>query len=429
MRVLFLPEAIGLSHVVRLVVLARALDPAIHEVHFACDPRFESVVGRLPFRCHEVKTLPVSAFDASLKSGGPVYSEEALMRYVTDERVLLGRVRPDVVVGDFRVSLSVSARVAGVPYLNVMNAYWSPRALVRHVVPEVRAVEVLGRRAGQMLFDVVRPWVYAIHGRPLARVRRYFGLPGLGADARALFTDADRLLFPDVPQLFSMSILGENERFIGPIVWSPSIPLPAWWHAAEEAAVKRRVVYVNLGVTGGRGMLQKVLDALAMLPVTIVAATAGRSEALDVPSNAFLADYLPGDRATRISDVVICNGGSLMAYQALGLRKQLIGLASNTDQFLNMAVMEDAGVGQLLPAGACSVAEIRAATVRALEDSSLKAQVDWLATNIRLDEGQEAFPKILEELPTRRPTPLDRAHMSHPFRSSESYGVPRLHDM
>ena len=34
--------------------------------------------------------------------------------------------QPDLVIGDFRLSLSVSARVAGVPYIAIANSWWSP---------------------------------------------------------------------------------------------------------------------------------------------------------------------------------------------------------------------------------------------------------------------------------------------------------------
>ena len=49
---------------------------------------------------------------------------------MADDLELIRRIEPDVVVGDFRLSLAVSAPMAGVPYIALANAYWSPFAVL-----------------------------------------------------------------------------------------------------------------------------------------------------------------------------------------------------------------------------------------------------------------------------------------------------------
>ena len=48
-------------------------------------------------------------FLAALAAGRPVYHAETLRSYVRDDLSLLESVDPDIVVGDFRLSLAVSA--------------------------------------------------------------------------------------------------------------------------------------------------------------------------------------------------------------------------------------------------------------------------------------------------------------------------------
>ncbi|MCY0611157.1 glycosyl transferase family 1, partial [Klebsiella pneumoniae] len=85
----------------------------------------------------------------------------------------------------------------------------------------------------------------------------------------------------------------------------------------DSLPTDRPIVYATLGTSGGRNLLQLVLNALAELPVTVIGATAGRSDLKTVPANAFVADYLPGEAAAARSAVVVCNGGSLTTQQAL----------------------------------------------------------------------------------------------------------------
>ena len=107
------------------------------------------------------------------------------------------------------------------------------------------------------------------------------------------------------------------------------------------------------------------------MPITVVAATAGREQSLPATANSRVADYLPGDACAKLASVVICNGGSPATYQALAAGKPVIGLAGNTDQFLNMGAVAAAGFGILLRAHRAADHAIRTAVVRALSDDRL----------------------------------------------------------
>ncbi|WP_306776585.1 glycosyltransferase, partial [Escherichia coli] len=109
-------------------------------------------------------------------------------------------------------------------------------------------------------------------------------------------------------------------------------------------------VYVTLGSSGDPSLLPQILDALANLPVRVIASTAGAPAPQHLPANARVASYLPGDAAAKRSSLVICNGGSLTTQQALATGIPILGIASNMDQFLNMGPIETAGAGLTLRA-------------------------------------------------------------------------------
>jgi UDP:flavonoid glycosyltransferase YjiC (YdhE family) len=186
--------------------------------------------------------------------------------------------------------------------------------------------------------------------------------------------DGDLTCFADLPEIIPTAPLPVNQRFIGPVPWSPPVPLPPWWAEIRDRQGQRSLVYVSLGSSGPLGVLQNVLDGLAVLPVDVIASTTGRAEALRVPVNARVADLLPGDQACAMADLVVCNGGSPGTYQALALGKPVIGLATNMDQFLNMAAVEDAGCGRLLRSRSATADTVRSTTVAALSSSTMAAQ-------------------------------------------------------
>ncbi len=70
-----------------------------------------------------------------------------------EELELIERVRPALVVGDFRLSLAVSAAVSGVRCATLINAYWSPYAeRDGFPVPDHPIVSLLGVELAERYF-------------------------------------------------------------------------------------------------------------------------------------------------------------------------------------------------------------------------------------------------------------------------------------
>jgi UDP:flavonoid glycosyltransferase YjiC (YdhE family) len=113
--------------------------------------------------------------------------------------------------------------------------------------------------------------------------------------------------------------------------------------------------------------------------VTVIAATAGRVDEKDPPSNARVADYLPGQEAVAQAKLVICNGGSPATQQALAAGVPVLGLCSNMDQFLNMEAICRTGAGLLLRAGHLDGARLRMAVNHLLAQPEYTAKAKKLA--------------------------------------------------
>ncbi|WP_165849614.1 glycosyltransferase [Mycobacterium uberis] len=394
LRILFIAEAVSLAHVVRPFVLARSLDPSCYEVHFACDARFNKLLGPLPFTHYPIYTVPTDQHLTKMFQGRLCYTPKILRKYVEEDTKVLAEVAPDLVVSDLRLTLSVSARLAGVPYIAIANAYWSPQARRRGFpLPDVLWTHLFGVRLVKLLYRLERPLFFAYQCLPFNWVRRKYGLPSLGWDLCRHFTDGDYTLYADVPEMVPTDGLPANHQYLGPVLWSPSVPLPAWW---DSLPTDRPIVYVTMGSSGGKGLLQVVLNALADLPVTVIAATAGRSELQNVPANAFVADYLPGEAAAACSAVVVCNGGSPTTQQALVAGVPVVGIAGNLDQHLNMEAVERAGAGMLLRTERLKSKRVADVVSQVLSRAEYRQGAQRLAEAFGRDRPE--FPQHLENV-------------------------------
>ncbi len=395
-RILFIAEAVTLAHVARPMVLAQGLSPDTHEVEFACHPRFLDLFPQVDFPLHVIDSIPSDRFIQALAKGAPLYDLETLEHYVEAELALFADRKPDIVIGDFRLSLAVSTALSSIPYLNITNAYWSPYAEQRFPVPELPLVKVLGVGLAQRVFDLVRPAAFAYHCLPMHRLRRRHGLPSLGFDLRRVYTHADHVLYADLPDWVPMREPPSNHHFLGPLCWSPATSPPPWW---DDIPKDLPLIYITLGSSGRADLLPLLIRALEPLPVGIMAATAGRIEITTGRERVYQADYLPGEAASARARLVICNGGSPTVHQALAAGVPVLGLPTNLDQYLNMQAVVRHGAGLCLRADRANGPTVKQAVARLLEEPGFHQHAHTLGERISTFDPVARLSRILSAVP------------------------------
>ena len=394
-RILFVAEGVSLAHVTRPLVLARSLDTNLFEIHFACTSGYESILKNLPARFWPITSISSDQFLKSLSAGSPLYDRATLHSYVKEDLRVLTNIRPDLVIGDFRLSLSVSASQYGVPYAAITNAYWSDFSVMKHYpVPELPITRILGAALAGAIFHRIQPWVFAYHARPLNEVRRDYGMAPL-ENLLQTYTNGDHILYADIPELFPTVTLPENHHYIGPIFWVPEIDLPDWWSELDD---QKPIVYVNLGSSGPVHVLPILLRALAGMPLTVALATAGRWTTGALPANVWSTDFLPGDQVVNRAKLVICNGGSPTVYQALRGGVPVLGIASNMDQHLMMQAVVREGAGILERSDAATVDSLQAEVAILLEDESYRQGAKRVEDVIARYPAEKRFVNFLKNL-------------------------------
>jgi UDP:flavonoid glycosyltransferase YjiC (YdhE family) len=393
--VLLVAEAVTLAHFARIVALAKALDPSSYEIVVAADPRYAELEAPLRFPFHPIRSVPSAQFEQALARGKPLYDVATLSAYVEDDLALIKEVKPDLIVGDFRLSLAVSAPIASIRYAALVNAYWSPYADIVYPVPDLPMTRVLGLSVAQHLFDMARPIAFALHARPLNQVRRRYKLPPLGHDLRTVYTWGDYTLYADAPELVPMRPLPANHRHLGSPLWSAHKPLPDWW---DRIPADKPIVLVTLGTSGQADLLPMALSALSELPITVLAITAGKIKLTGPPANAHQVDYLPLESAARRSALVICNGGSLTTYQALDVGVPVLGICSNMDQLLNMSAIERLGAGLLLRAARVGPGQLREAVRKLLDTPSYTQAAKAAGLRFRQVDAGQRFRGFVSEI-------------------------------
>lgn len=400
--ILFISEAASLAQVVRLATLARSLEGARYQVHFAC-ARFDDIIfAGCPFTLHPIYSLSPATVDRRVRTGLRSYGRRTLARYVAEDRALMQRLRPDLVVGDLRLSLPVSAPASGVRYACLINAYWSPEAeRDGFPLPDHPIVSLLGVDLAARHFRKALPYVFDHFARPVNALRRAHGLPPVGSLQNVL-TKADYTLYPDVPALVPLRRpAASSGRFLGHVDWSAPVPLPPWWRRLDPG---RPTVYLTLGSSGRVELLPLVIDTVAAMGFQVIVSTAGRAAVDSGWRHVYAADYLPGRTAARVACAVISNGGSSTGYQALAEGRPVLGIPSNLDQYLASDAIGRFGAGLHVRAGSAERAAIRAALLRLVGERSFAERAATAARELAKGDAGALFASFVDEaLESRAP--------------------------
>ncbi len=358
-RVLMMSQGVSLAHVARPAALAAALPDA--EVHFARTARMARFVGLPHATQHELaETMTPDTFVARMAVGKPLFDEATLLADVDEDLRLIEKVQPDLIVGDLRFSLQVSARLAGVRFAMLSNAHWSPSLpLSTYPMPEHPVMSLMPRSISEPVFRKLTGFFFRQHVEPLNAMRRRHGFTPF-TDMREGYQDADDLLFVDDAGFYPSL---KRSTFLAPIVWEPPTPSPSWLEAMAPAD---DLALLTVGSTGaGQLMKRTMIETMRALGLRVMLATAERGSA---PDGVLTAPYIPGYQAAKRSRLVVCNGGSCSTAQAIAAGRPFLGICSNMDQFLACQPLVAAGAGLVLPASQANASRVGAALKELMEN-------------------------------------------------------------
>src|SRR5690242_5366269 len=380
-------EAVTLAHVGRPIALARMLRSLGHDVCIAAASAADRwLVGEEVTR-ERIESIAPETFLRALARGLPAYDAGTLKRYVEDDLRAIASWHPDIVIGDFRLSLYISARKAGKPYGAIANAYWSRRYWTGVDAPPIAPLRWLPRKVANAAFHAIYPTAFALHTLPFRAACRFFGVAPLKGDIREIYTASDSTAFADVEAFYEPTGRARTATFIGPLLWEPRDipPLPNFPKG-------RPLVFVSLGSSGSTHVLQNILAALERLPIRCIAAVGGNASTIEMPGNCVhMADIVRYSEGCQAASLVVCNGGAPSMYAAIEQGRPVVAVAGNLDQLLNARCLERLGAGHLAEARPCAGNGAQNLVKRMLEEPSYAAAARKAAHEFPSASTQESL--------------------------------------
>ncbi len=98
-------------------------------------------------------------------------------------------------------------------------------------------------------------------------------------------------------------------------------------------------------------MIKRIIQHVLSLSYVVIVGTSNQSLGFEkdfAGQEVYFEPLVDGNDIAKRASLVICNGGSPTAYQALAQGTPVIGIPSNMDQLLAMRFIEDAEAGKLV---------------------------------------------------------------------------------
>ena len=204
---------------------------------------------------------------------------------------------------------------------------------------------------------------------------------------------------------FPGAVLRPSKRYAGPLLGDPVWAAP--WRSPWPPEDSRPLIVVGFSTSfqNHAGVLQRVIDAAAGLPVRALVTLGGAIEPGDVRAapNAVVVASAPHTAVMREAALVVTHGGHGTVMAALTNRLPMLLIPHGRDQADNAVRVTERGAGLALPRAA-STAEIRKALERLLGEPSFREAAQRLGDSVGAEARASTLIEDLEALSAAPPS-------------------------
>ncbi|MCB0392767.1 MAG: hypothetical protein KDD58_15865 [Bdellovibrionales bacterium] len=345
-KILFFAEAVTSAHLFRPFWFAEKLANEGYEVHLATTQTHSLLSNNSSVNIHYLHGgLSSEVFLNSIRKGQIPFNKNVIAHNLKQDFGLIEQIKPDVVIDDFRLSLSIASEKLKLPHLTINNITWSPYfESDPQIVPDIDVVQKFGVKMGGFLFKNLKSIFEKKILDPFNKIRKIEKLSAIDSIFK-LYTSGAKVGYLDLIQFASGIDLPENHRFLGPLLFSFPSPLPEWWEKIDKT---KPLVYVSLGSSGRSDLLPEIIRAFELTKYQVIVSTSGKKLNINPTKNIYLTSYIPDDKVLPYCQLYVGNGGSGGAQQALAANVPMLFLPDNYDQWLYSTMLEKLDLARIL---------------------------------------------------------------------------------
>ena len=328
-------------------------------------------------------------------------SAKELVPRVENEIAFFKELNPVAVLTGWCLSVTLSARAAGVPLVNVLHSTsvreyyeaglqsWPDRSdfrLVRWLFGN--DVERMNRWVSRLVLKLAAP------ARAYNVVGRRYGLPRFKNFIDLI--EGDHTLLADVPEWVGFPKIRPSLHYVGPLAARINRPVPD-----EVAAMPRDkpILYFAMGSSGKPALVGDIMAGLKDRPYRVIAPVKALVENtnIEVPSNVVLTGLLPAHKVNPLADVSVIHGGQNTVMNACLSGTPIVGVGMHPEQQANLDACVRKGFAIRLNKKRVTASAVLDAVDKLLNDDDAKSKVMEFRSVLQQWDGPANSAKFLRE--------------------------------
>ena len=328
-------------------------------------------------------------------------SVKDLRARVPKEIAFFKKEAPAAVLTGWCLSVTISARAAGVPFVNVLHSTsvheyyeaglqsWPDRTNFPFVRWLFRNDE-----------DKMNRWISRLVLKLAAPAKAYNTVgPEYGLPKFKNFIDlieGDHTLLADIPEWVGFPEVRSSLHYVGPLPTRIDRPIP------EEVISMSRdkpIVYFAMGSSGKPELVAEILRGFRGKPYRVIAPVRSHIEhmALDVPENVIVTGFLPAHKVNPMADISVIHGGQNTVMNACLSGTPIVGIGMHPEQQANLDACVRKGFAVRLDKKRTKASDVLIAIDRLLHDEAAKNAVEAFRKQLVKCDGPKNAARFLKE--------------------------------
>ena len=318
---------------------------------------------------------------------------------VENEIKFFEEIKPACVLTGWCQSVLVSARAAGVRFVNVLHStsiteYYQAGLQTmpdRRDYPFLRwffSEEQLNRWISNLVLKLKLP------AKPFNILAKKYGLKQFNNFIEVL--EGDYTLLADIPEWVGFSRIRPNLHYIGPLPFRLNREVP---REITEMPKDKPVVYFAMGSSGKPGLIADIIEGFRDKPYRVIAPVEShiKDMNLEIPSNVVVTGFLPAHKVNPMADISVIHGGQNTVMNACLSGTPIVGVGMHPEQQANLDACVRKGFAIRLNKKRVTASAVLDAIDKLLHDERAKEEVRKFQHELVKWDGPANAAKFLYE--------------------------------
>jgi UDP:flavonoid glycosyltransferase YjiC (YdhE family) len=389
-----------------MLEIAKAAKDYFNILFMSYGGRFEGLIEEAGFvlRRMEPRLTPEKLAQLQVVLSGETFntvgyfSAAELAPRVDNEVALFREIKPAAVLTGWCLSVTLSARVAQVPFVNVLHSTsiseWYEAGLQTwpdrlHWLRRFFSDDKLNRRFNRRILTATFPL------RPYHKVGRRYGLKPFENFIALL--EGDYTLLADIPEWVGLPEIAPNKRYVGPLVAKIDSKIP---EEVVQIPKDKPIVYFAMGSSGKARLVADIIQGFDGKPYHVIAPVKGLVERLNVqvPPNVIVTGFLPAHKVNPMAEVSVIHGGQNTVMNACLSGTPIVGMGMHPEQEANLEACVRKGFAIRLNKWRDTATDVLEAVDIQLENQSAKTKVVEFQKQLERWDGPRNAAAFLREV-------------------------------